>query len=325
MISLSRKYTSTLRTWTPILNIRNKDLNLLLLFHVLYQEQSVSAAAERMALSQPAISHRLNKLRDELGDELFVRVSRGLTPTPRAHELAPIVSNLLAGIRGFYDQCEGDNFLNRSDRFQIFSTDYIESLLLPKLIPIIREQAPKVQLVTRNLQGPLPKAEMERGQCDLAIAGYFGEIPDGFYQQTLYQDEFVVLACKDNPFTKGSLTLENYLACDHLMITFSGDLSSSIDQKLAAMNQTRKVIAGLTSFHSPALVIPGTQTLLTCLRSVAEQAIRINPDLEHHPCPLELETVHMQQVWHQRSHEDPLRRWLREQISQLLVTETGPA
>jgi len=81
-------------------NIANKDLNLLLVFHVLYQERNASLAAARMALSQPALSHKLNKLRHELGDALFVRAPRGLTPTPRAHELAPLVQRLVAELGG---------------------------------------------------------------------------------------------------------------------------------------------------------------------------------------------------------------------------------
>ena len=98
------------------MNISNKDFNLLYLFHVLYQERNATLAAQRMALSQPALSHKLNKLRHQFGDPLFVRAPRGLTPTPRAHELAPEVERLVVGLEGFYERCEGQDFLARPAR-----------------------------------------------------------------------------------------------------------------------------------------------------------------------------------------------------------------
>lgn len=101
------------------MNIGSKDLNLLYVFHVLYQEGNASRAAARMALSQPALSHKLNRLRDELGDPLFVRAPRGLTPTPRAHALAPQVQRLVGDLDAFYDACAGHDYLARSEHLHI--------------------------------------------------------------------------------------------------------------------------------------------------------------------------------------------------------------
>ena len=137
------------------MNITNKDFNLLLVFHVVYQERNASVAATRMALSQPALSHKLNKLRHEFADPLFVRASRGLTPTPKAHELAPLVQRLISEMEAFYEQCEGRDFLARTERIHLYSTDYIEQTLLPRLLPRLREQAPNLQLITHNTRGLL--------------------------------------------------------------------------------------------------------------------------------------------------------------------------
>ncbi len=235
------------------MNITNKDFNLLLVFHVVYQERNASVAATRMALSQPALSHKLNKLRHEFADPLFVRASRGLTPTPKAHELAPLVQRLISEMEAFYEQCEGRDFLARTERIHLYSTDYIEQTLLPRLLPRLREQAPNLQLITHNTRGLLPREELEKGTCDLAIAGFFADLPDTFRQQRLLSEDFVVLACRSNPRLHAGLDLTGFLACEHLLTTLTGDLNGLVDRALAARGLMRKVAAGLSSFIAPPL------------------------------------------------------------------------
>ena len=299
------------------MNITNKDFNLLLVFHVVYQERNASVAATRMALSQPALSHKLNKLRHEFADPLFVRASRGLTPTPKAHELAPLVQRLISEMEAFYVQCEGRDFLARTERIHLYSTDYIEQTLLPRLLPRLREQAPNLQLITHNTRGLLPREELEKGTCDLAIAGFFADLPDTFRQQRLLSEDFVVLACRSNPRLHAGLDLTGFLACEHLLTTLTGDLNGLVDRALAARGLMRKVAAGLSSFIAPPRLLRGTDLLLTCLRSVAEEAVAHDAGLCMHPLPLALPRVEVMQIWHERTDADPLRRWLRQQIQQV--------
>ena len=299
------------------MNITNKDFNLLLVFHVVYQERNASVAATRMALSQPALSHKLNKLRHEFADPLFVRASRGLTPTPKAHELAPLVQRLISEMEAFYEQCEGRDFLARTESIHLYSTDYIEQTLLPRLLPRLREQAPNLQLITHNTRGLLPREELEKGTCDLAIAGFFADLPDTFRQQRLLSEDFVVLACCSNPRLHAGLDLTGFLACEHLLTTLTGDLNGLVDRALAARGLMRKVAAGLSSFIAPPRLLRGTDLLLTCLRSVAEEAVAHDAGLCMHPLLLALPRVEVMQIWHERTDADPLRRWLRQQIQQV--------
>lgn len=299
------------------MNIANKDFNLLLVFHVVYQERNASLAAARMALSQPALSHKLNKLRHEFGDPLFVRAPRGLTPTPKAHELAPLVQRLVSEMEAFYEQCEGRDFLTRAERIHLYSTDYIEQTLLPRLLPRLRQQAPNLQLITHNTRGLLPREELEKGTCDLAIAGFFADLPDTFRQQRLLSEDFVVLASQSNPRLRAGLDLQGFLACEHLLTTLTGDLNGLVDRALAAQGQVRKVAAGLSSFIAPPRLLRGTDLLLTCLRSVAEEAVEHDGDLRIHPLPLALPRIEVMQIWHERTETDRLRRWLRQQIQQV--------
>jgi len=298
-------------------NIANKDFNLLLVFHVVYQERNASVAATRMALSQPALSHKLNKLRHEFADPLFVRAPRGLTPTPKAHELAPLVQRLVSELEAFYEQCEGRDFLARAERIHLYSTDYIEQTLLPRLLPRLREHAPNLQLITHNTRGLLPREELEKGTCDLAIAGFFADLPDTFRQQRLLSEDFVVLASQSNPRLQAGLDLQGFLACEHLLTTLTGDLNGLVDRALAAQGQVRKVAAGLSSFIAPPRLLRGTDLLLTCLRSVAEEAVAHDVDLRIHALPLALPRVEVMQIWHERTEADRLRRWLRQQIQQV--------
>ncbi|WP_427307811.1 LysR family transcriptional regulator [Cupriavidus sp. H39] len=308
------------------MNIAGKDLNLLYVFHVLYQEGNASRAAARMALSQPALSHKLNRLRDELGDPLFVRAPRGLTPTPRAHALAPQVQRLVADLDAFYDACDGRDFLARSEAVHIYTTDYMEQLLLPALLPRLRRDAPGVVLVTHNTRGQLPREELEKGTCDLAIAGFYENLPDTFHQQRLGSEDFVVLASRANPRLAQGLDLDAFLACEHLLTTLTGDLNGVVDRALARLGRQRTVVAGLSSFLAPSRLVRGSALLLTCLRSVAQEAVARDPDLVMLPVPFALPQVDMMQIWHARTDADRLRRWLRQQIQEVAsaIGAAGP-
>lgn len=301
------------------MNIKNKDLNLLLLFKVLYEELNVSSAANRLNLSQPALSHKLNKLRHELADPLFVRAARGLTATPKAISISAEILQLVSSLEGFYQHQSGTDFLTQADRLVIYSTDYIESLLLPDLLALLAEQAPAVQLVMRHTQGTLPKQQLERGDCDLAIAGFYRDLPESFYQQKLQTEDFVVLMRSQHPFAKQPLVLDSYCQARHLVTTLTGDLDGLVDQELAKSGLARQVCAGLSGFLSPAHIVAKNDVLLTCLESVAEIAQQANPDLLIRACPVPLPQVQISQVWHSRTQDDPLRRWLRQQIHQLLA------
>ncbi len=309
---------------TPIqnMNISSKDINLLYLFKVVYEELNLSTAARRMSLSQPALSHRLNKLREEFNDEMFVRAARGLTPTPMARDLAPQILTLVTEIEDLFQHSSEQDFLDKPDIVRIYTTDLIEQLLLPKLLKNVQNNATHLQLTTQNTRGDLPKQEMERGICDIAIAGFFGKLPASFYEQKLCVQDFVVLGHRNNPSLTNGLTLDTYLANDHVITTLTGDFSGVVDKKLHERGLSRKVVAGVSSFlASPSIIVEG-QYLLTCLRSLAEIACRQCSELEIHPCPITIPKITFVQCWHQRTHNDPLRKWLRRQIK-MIFKELG--
>ncbi|WP_338291364.1 LysR family transcriptional regulator [Planctobacterium marinum] len=301
------------------MNIYSKDLNSLLVFNVLYEERNLTKAAERLALSQPALSHRLTKLRNEFNDPLFVRAARGLTVTPAAERYAQEISRLVADLEGLYQTLEPEDFLKKPHKVSLFATDLVEHILVADLLTRTRHEAPALQLAMRDTRGKLPKQELQNGECDIAIAGFFNDVPGGFYQQFLCSHPFVVLAHKDNPHINDELQLNEYLACSHVIVTLSGALNGQIDKTLKGIGRERKVIAGYSSFLAPLeLLAKQKDILFTCVKPVADIAIRRDNNFIWHTCPVPLASVDYVQIWHERTHNDPMRKWLRQQIKSIM-------
>lgn len=299
------------------MNIITKDINLLYVFKVLFEERNLSNAAKRIALSQPALSHKLNKLRNEFDDPLFVRAARGLTVTPLAEQIAPQVIQVIQSIEGLYHQLESQNFLLNEDTIHLYTTDYIEQLLLPRLLARIEMKAPNLKLVCHNTLGKLPKKELETGECDIAIAGFYHDLSESYYQQKLKEESFFVLTNNDKSTPNTTLSLEDFLASRHIVTTLSGDLDGIVDKELRKLGLSRNVVAGVSSFLAPPLIVKDTNCILVCLESIAKMSALTYDRLTIHECPIELPKVKISQTWHERTHQDPMRKWLRTEIYQI--------
>ncbi|MEE2730120.1 MAG: LysR family transcriptional regulator [Pseudomonadota bacterium] len=300
------------------MDVSRYDLNLLLVFHVLYQECNASRAAERLSISQPGLTHKINKMRNEWKDPLFIKAPRGLTPTPKAHQIARQVGTLMGAVEHFFLSLDEQDFLHREERLHIYTTDYMEQTLFPRLLTRLSEQAPNVTLVAHNTNGRLPRAELESGQCDLAIAGFYSDLPDSFRQQKLCEERFVVLAARQNRFIGEPLDLEAYLACEHIVTTLTGDLQGLVDEVLQRQKLSRRVSAGVSGFLSPAAIVRNSNRIVTCLESLAKTAADLDDGLVIHELPIAVPTAKVMQIWHERTHSDQLRNWLRQQIHDLL-------
>ena len=302
------------------MNILNKDTNMLKVFVVVMEELNATRAAERLALSQPALSHSLKKLRRDFDDPLFVRRSKGLAPTPKALELIASIRQIVNQMEQVYQQdSEADNFLSQSRDIRIYATDHFQAIVLPKLLTEINQQAPNIRIIVQDPQGYLPKKELETGNCDIAIAGYFSDLPDTYYQQRIGEDSFTTLACRSNLMIKKELTLENYLSCTHILTTLTGDMNGLVDKALQEMGHKRKIVAGVPSFLAVSDILLDQPFLLTCLNSLAERAINNHSDLVKYPCPVTLPKIEFYQVWHERTHNDQLMKWLRKKVHEVMT------
>jgi len=293
------------------------DPRLLFVFMALYEERNVSRAAERLGLSQPALSHALKRLRDEFDDDLFVRAGKGVTPTKQSMELLPRFKHAAAALEELYQRDKDVDLSRVEARIVIATTDFFESLLLPKFLPIIQEQAPKVQLVTRMTNGQLPKHEMERGDIDLAIAGFFGELPEGFYQQKLLDEEYVCIARRKHPRLKDGMTKEAFLELSHILVSPQGDLDGAVDKALRKLKLQRRIVAGVSNFHVPASLVASTDCIATLPARMAASCVKLF-DLEVYPPPIAVPGFTIVQTWHARNHRDPVQAWVRKTIKSLM-------
>jgi DNA-binding transcriptional LysR family regulator len=301
-----------------IVNISSKKLNLLPIFQVIGEELNLSRAAERLGTSQPALSHSLGRLRDLFQDPLFVRVPHGLAPTPRAAELLPEVHRLVQGAEGLFRTGALDlKTLER--RLVIAATTYFELRVLDKLVSRLRREAPRVTLATVSLQGEFPKAELERGDVDVAIAAYFAELPGQVRMKKLSSDPHVCVTRKNHAFirSRGGKRLDDYLKYGHVMISVPLGAKQQIDVALEAMGKRRDVVAHLNNFISAPQVVASSDLILTCPKTLAERYASWF-DLAISATPIETTSVQVKMVWHERNQADPFHRWVRGIIEDAL-------
>lgn len=295
-------------------NIRQIDLNLLVVFGALCSEKNTSKAAKKLGLSQPAVSHALSRLRDQLKDPLFVRASRGLVATKRAQELERPVLQLLSQLDEVLTGPSGFVPANAQNTFRIATTDYFELVALPEILRILEKEAPSVTVISRPTLGSLPKSDLENGEYDLAIAGFYGELPEGFVRQKLYSDDFVCVTRRDHPrVKKNNISLEQYSEEKHILISMNGDMKSKSQEMLAKKDRKQVFRAGLASFLSPGWILTTTDYLLTCPRKLASTYQKHLP-VAVHELPIQIPAIQIVQVWHERHHRDPAHMWFRQII-----------
>jgi DNA-binding transcriptional LysR family regulator len=299
------------------MNKHVRDLNLLRIFAALWEERNVTKAAKRLGLSQPALSHALSRLRDDMRDEVFVRSGRGVTPTPRAEMWAPKVMAALAQLEVALSEAEAFSPRKATGRITIVGTDLIEFMLFPKLLAVLAKEAPEVILVSRPSDGSFPKNDMERGTVDFAIAGFFGDVPEGFYQKIVGIEPYATITRKNHPMIQGSLDVNVLQKLAHILTSPQGDLSGTVDHALAKLGGKRRVVAGVTTFQVLGKLIAGTDLCATLPRSMAREQAHLYGLAVYEP-PVKIAPIRLNMIWHQRIHTSPLHQWMRREIQTIL-------
>ena len=308
------------------MHINAADLNLLAVAAALYRTRNVSKAAQELGLSQSAVSHALARLRHQFKDPLFVRTSKGVAPTEFAramqNDLMELVNRaeLLINRKSSFDPREARG------RITIASTDYMEVTLLSRLIPVLEKEAPHVQLSLRPTVGDLPKRELEEGKIDIAIAGFYGKLPEGFYQTKVGTDTFHCAVREDHPIVKAigkgtnknHLTNAEYFAAKHALITLRGDFQDDITDPSSRKKRGREIVYGSYSFTGIAWVLRNSDLILTAPTLLLKRFKEFVPIRIFEP-PADLGKIELQMVWHLQTHEDPLRAWFRGVLKKVCV------
>lgn len=294
-------------------NVSRLDLNLLKVFDALLSERRVTKAAERLFLSQPALSHALARLREALGDELFTRTPTGMRPTPFALTIAAQIQAALAQIDRALASRSFDPATS-SRTFTIGANDYVQFVVLPRLISRLSRVAPGVRLVARGFGDRLPLEPLERGDFDVVI-GLFDRIPAALTTETLFSDRFVCLARRSHPALRGGLTLREYAESRHVLVSpQGGGFQGLIDEELAARGVNRRVMYSIQQFLVATLVVAESELLVTTPERVARLVARLS-SLRVTELPVALVGFDVKQVSHARSSEDAGAAWLRAEIA----------
>jgi DNA-binding transcriptional LysR family regulator len=298
-------------------NLEKLDLNLLLVFDALMKERNVTAAAANLGLTQPTLSHALNRLRQTCGDPLFVRTPKGMQPTAYALSINFPISSALDLIRrslapgGEFDPASSTRL------FRIVMTDIGVATFMPPLVAKLRQQAPKIRIEVSVVPVDQYRETLQSGDVDLAV-GQMPPIVAGFYQQRLIEDRHVVMAARNHPRLGGPLTVETYLREAHLRVMLSGRPQSVIDQVLQDMGLQRDVAVTVPHYTAVAPLVCASELLATVPSRIFDAMSR-SGQVQKLELPFETPPIVVRQFWHERNHGDPGLMWLRQIIHDLLA------
>jgi DNA-binding transcriptional LysR family regulator len=291
------------------------DTNLLRLFDLLYSTHSVTRSAELLGLSQPTVSTWLVKLRKQFNDPLFVRTTEGMQPTPRAEALISIVRVTLDSLRQLSELEPIFDPASAQRTFRICMTDASHITLLPQLLSHVRALAPGVRLDAARIDADMPHA-LEAGEADIAI-GLIPQLEAGFYQQTLFTQDWVCLANAGHPRIGEALSLDQYAGESHILIG-SGTGSILLGDALKRQKIERKVLLELPGFLGLSAILSSTDLIATLPRQIGETLARM-AGLRVLACPVPIPSFTVKQHWHARYQHDAANRWLRGVCANLFL------
>ncbi|MEH6452718.1 MAG: LysR substrate-binding domain-containing protein [Psychromonas sp.] len=312
-------------------NLAKIDLNLLVTLQILLEEESATRAASRLHLSPSALSKSLNRLRETIGDPLFMRTAHGLKPTSHALQLKLLLPDILQGL---YQVTLPPSF-NPTSSHRQFSFAMVESAyetLLPSFIGPILNQAPHINLDTygwneKSMQG------LVQGQIDFGITARdlhptsdyrLNNLPYGITQTTLFTDQQICLVRKNHPILKvveqGNWNIEAYLNMKHVQVRCEGNDWWALDYHLAESNQHRNISSTLPDFYGAASVCAHSDLIFTLPSSFVAHAQKLYPLVEL-ALPIEFSPLAYVLLWHQRNNDEPGHKWIRETICSSIKTK----
>lgn len=296
------------------------DVEWLAVFVEIYQAQSVSRAAQRLQMAQASASIALNKLRRHFGDVLFTRTTRGMEPTPRAVGIYPELSEALARIRKAQGAVRPFSPADTRRVFRICMTDISEIVLLPTLINHLRHAAPGVSLEAENLSAD-SRQRLESGEVDIAV-GFTPNLEAGFYQQALFEQDFVCLASADHPRARGKIDRRTFSGEGHVVVTTSGTGHAIVDKVLAREKLERRVVLRVPSFLGVARIVADTELLVIVPRLLGEK-LAAQARVQVLRPPVKLPSYKVKQHWHERFNAEAGNVWLRSVMAELFTASAA--
>lgn len=290
-------------------NLRSLDLNLLVALEALLAERHITRAAERVALSQPAMSRALGRLRDMFRDPLLVRAGSGMALTAKGEVLARQVGRVLDDVRKMLSD-EPFEPAGYTGRIRLLTVDYASLTSLPSMLGALLAEAPGMRMDVGDAGDDWPQ-RLQAGDADLVL-GVVGDAPAGIHQRPVLTDRFACIMRRGHALADRPLDLDAFLAQRHVLISSPGRERSAVDIALERLGRPpRKIALRLPHFLASTAVIAATDLVMTLPQRIAAYMAR-HEDLELRDPPVELEGFTLRLLWHQRCHDDPAHRWMRE-------------
>lgn len=296
------------------MDTRNLDLGLLVTLETLLAERNVTRAARRLNLSQPALSARLARLREALGDPLLIPGQRGMILTQRALEMMQPLQEALEGVRRVVEQGAPFNPETVRATVAIAASDYVQYALLARFSVVLRAEAPMIRIAWRALDLMALTTQLERGEVDLALARP-EEAPAGMRQRRLYEEEYVVVARQGHPAVHGILDLDLFCALDHVVVSkLGGGFAGPTDAALEAIGRRRTVALSTSGFLIVPEIVARSDMIAVIPRRIADGWSDRVQVLEP---PLHIPGFAIASIWHERTTNHPAQSWLRDRLAAL--------
>ena len=294
------------------MNIKNFDLNLLVVFKTLFEERNVTKASKKMGITQPAMSNALNRLRYLVKDDLFIRGPKGMRPTPRATDLSLPVNTALNNLELSLSSI---NFNPKTTKklFRISMSDDVAPVILPNLVNFIEENSPGSSLCIRSEQGNEALKLLDNNEIDFAV-GRFETIGARFGYADLFTEKYVCIMRNEHYLSKEKkLSIDQYLKVKHLRVAPMDAPLHPIDRVLSQLNFEREISVRIDLITLAPLVIKNTDLVLT-LPSKTAQRMAKNYNFSIAELPIDLEKRQTKMIWHKELTNHPTFDWIKQQI-----------
>ena len=297
------------------MQLRDIDLNLLVIFNQLIIDKRVSAVAETLGITQPAVSNALKRLRGLLKDELFLRTSHGMVPTPFALQLAEPVDYALGTIHGALNQQTSFDPTSSTRTFTLAVSDIGDIYFLPVLLREVMRSAPQLRISTVRNTAVSLRENLEIGKVDLAI-GLLPQLQGGYFQRHLFKHRYVCMFRRDHPVASQPMTLDLFQSLEHVVVISAGTGHGEVDTILDRAGIVRRVRAVVPHFIAVGPILQSTDLVATVPERFAMRCTQpFNLVYVPHPAPLPEIAIKM--FWHAKYHRDPANRWLRQLLFEM--------
>lgn len=291
-------------------DLRDIDLNLLVVFNQLLLDRSVSTAADKLGMTQPAVSNALKRLRTALNDELFLRTARGMEPTPYALHLAEPVVYALNAIQTALTTRDSFDPATSTRSFQLAMTDIGEMYFMPPLMVALARLAPQVRVSTVRPNAGNLKEDMESGTVDLAL-GLLPHLQTGFFQRRLFRHKYVCAFRRDHPLAKAPMTLKQFVELDHVGVVAANTGHSEVDGLLERAGIKRRMRLVVPHFIAVGHILQSTDLIATLPERFAARC-EAPFGLVTSPHPARLPDIAINLFWHAKFNRDPANLWMRQ-------------